>query len=81
MNKLSQFAGRYASATIDKCGEINFLIKENDQMIVQLEQTFQIEKQVVEQQWQRNLVELQKIFNGLKLQLEAEVKDKDKHIL
>jgi hypothetical protein len=42
LNRLSQFAGAYASATIDKAAEIQLLMKEKDQRIVQLEQTFQM---------------------------------------
>jgi len=33
-------------------------MKEKDRRIVQVEQTFQIEKQAIEQQWQANLTKL-----------------------
>jgi len=52
-------------------------MKEKYQRIVQLEQTFQIEKQAIEQQWQTNLTEMQKSFNDLKIQFESEVKEND----
>lgn len=80
LNRLSRFARAYVSATIDKAAKIQLLMKERGQSIVQLEQTFHIEKQEIEQ-WQANLTELHKSFNDLKLQFEFDVKDKDEQIL
>ena len=67
LNKLSQFTRVYASATINKDAEIQLLMKEKDQRIFQLEQTFQIEKQEIEKKWQTNLTKMQKRINDLKI--------------
>jgi len=44
LTKLSQYAGAYTTATIDKAIEVNQSIKEKDQRITQLEEQLAKEK-------------------------------------
>ena len=44
LTKLSQFAGEYATTTIDKAVEVSSLLKEKEERISQLEQQLEIEK-------------------------------------
>ena len=44
LTKLSQFAGVYTTATIDKATEVNQLFKEKDQRINQLEEQAAVEQ-------------------------------------
>ena len=50
LSRLSQFVGAYADATIQKAMEIETLIREKDQKMAQMEQSFFNEKQRIEQE-------------------------------
>ena len=49
LTKLSQFAGAYTTATINKATEVNQLFKEKDKRINQLEEQAAIEEQKINQ--------------------------------
>ena len=44
LTRLSQFAGAYATATIDKVAEVQMLLREKEQKIMLLEQQLEQEK-------------------------------------
>jgi len=50
LTKLSQFAGAYTTATIDKETKVNQFLKEKDQRIKQLEEQLREEKHRIDQQ-------------------------------
>ena len=61
LTKLSQFAGAYTAATIDKATEVNQLIKEKDQKINQLEEQSAVEHQKINRFEEQLNLEKQKI--------------------
>lgn len=61
LTRLSQFAGTYTAATIDKATEVNQLIKEKDQKINHLEEQLIVQKQKSEQLEEQLNLEKQKI--------------------
>ena len=69
-----------ASTTMDKAVEVLHLFKEKEDIIVQLEQSLEIEKQNITDQWQGQLIELQNSFNSLKFQHESDLQAQETHI-
>ena len=59
LNRLSQFAGAYANATIDKAVEVESLILEKAHKIAQLEQAFSDEKKRIDLELQARINDLQ----------------------
>lgn len=64
LGRLTQFAGSYASTTIEKAMEIQQLLKQ-EEIIFMLEQRIETEKKKITKHWQVQVIELQHRFNSL----------------
>lgn len=80
MGRLTQFTGAYASTTMDKATEVQQPMKEKQDKIVHLEQSFEIEKQKIVNQWQGKFTKLQKSFSALKVQYDTDLQTRDTQI-
>lgn len=59
LKKLSQFAGAYASTTIDKAVEVRQLLREKEEMIMQLEQQYSEERKSIDNEMKAEMSQLQ----------------------
>ena len=71
LTKLSQYAGAYSAATIDKASEVSLLLKTKDQKIFLLQAQLTEAKQKAEQAEQQLLTQ-QQLNSQLTQQLQAE---------
>ena len=71
LTKLSQYAGAYSVATIDKASEVSLLLKTKDQEIFSLQAQLTETKQKAEQAEQQLLTQ-QQLNSQLTQQLQAE---------
>ena len=71
LTRLSQYAGAYSAATIDKASEVNLLLKTKDQEILALQTELAEAKQRTEQA-EEQLLAQQQVNNQLTQQLQAE---------
>jgi len=67
LTKLSQFVGAYATATIDKSTKVSIFLREREERIARLEQQFEIEKTIVNKQATKQIVQLQKNMEVLRI--------------
>ena len=76
MTKLSQYAGAYATTTVDKASEIKALLKQRESRIQELEHMLDTEKVKSTEHIRANLERFHKDFEKLKLEHHTELKDK-----
>lgn len=67
LTKFSQFAGAYATATIDKATEVKILLKQKVDKIQELERLLDDEKSNHSDKMKLNMAQIQNDFESLKL--------------
>ena len=80
LTKLSQFAGAYATATIDKATEVQYLLKQIEEKINDLERPLEQEKFNSNRQMELKMSQFQKDFERLSLQHQVKLIEKEKNL-
>lgn len=78
LTKLSQIAGSYASATIDKAYEVQQLLKEHENQIQLLQQ--QLQQANANTEASRQLEKLQEDFRQMQMSYERSLEEKEKQL-
>ena len=76
LTKLSQYAGAYATATVDKATEVKMLLKQKEDRIEELERLLHQEKSNSSEEMRSKMAQFEKYFESLKLQHQAEITEK-----
>ena len=71
LSKLSQYAGEYATYTVDKATKVKVLLRQKEAKVQELERLLNEEKFNFSEQMQANMAQFQKDFESLKLQHQA----------
>ena len=67
LSKLSQYAGAYATSTIDKATEVRVLLMKKESRVQELEMLLNEEKFNSSEQFKANMAQFQNNFESLKL--------------
>ena len=81
LTKLSQYAGEYATSTVDKSTELKMLLKKKEDRIQELERLLYEEKSNCSEQMKSNMAQFQKDFYSIKLQHQTEITEKQAQLL
>ena len=80
LTKLSQYAGAYATATVDKATEVRILLKQKEAKVQELEQLLNEEKAKSIEQIKISTTQFHEDIENLKLKSQIELNEKQAHL-